>query len=89
MCIRDRAQITRDHSLVASLVAAGALEPEDVYTHEQKAMIYRSVGEADDLTVDTFSLNLRPDDRLLLCSCLLYTSPSPRDRPRSRMPSSA
>ena len=22
-------------------------------------------------------------------SCLLYTSPSPRDRPRSRMPSSA
>ena len=23
------------------------------------------------------------------CSCLLYTSPSPRDRTRSRMPSSA
>ena len=26
---------------------------------------------------------------LLLCVCLLYTSPSPRDRTRSRMPSSA
>ena len=26
---------------------------------------------------------------LLICSCLLYTSPSPRDRTRSRMPSSA
>ena len=25
----------------------------------------------------------------LMCSCLLYTSPSPRDRTRSRMPSSA
>eukprot|EP00657_Telonema_sp_P-1_P001331 TRINITY_DN13134_c0_g1_i1.p1 TRINITY_DN13134_c0_g1~~TRINITY_DN13134_c0_g1_i1.p1 ORF type:complete len:103 (-),score=50.82 TRINITY_DN13134_c0_g1_i1:117-425(-) len=25
----------------------------------------------------------------LHCSCLLYTSPSPRDRTRSRMPSSA
>ncbi|MBP6789900.1 MAG: serine/threonine-protein phosphatase [Candidatus Promineofilum sp.] len=62
------AQITRDHSLVASLVAAGALEPEAVYTHEQKAMIYRSIGEADDLTVDTFNLSLRPGDRLLLCS---------------------
>ena len=24
-----------------------------------------------------------------ICSCLLYTSPSPRDRTRSRMPSSA
>ena len=25
----------------------------------------------------------------LVCACLLYTSPSPRDRTRSRMPSSA
>ena len=25
----------------------------------------------------------------LYCNCLLYTSPSPRDRTRSRMPSSA
>ena len=24
-----------------------------------------------------------------ICTCLLYTSPSPRDRTRSRMPSSA
>ena len=61
-------QVTRDHSLVASLVAAGALEPEAVYTHDQKAMIYRSVGEGNTLTVDTFDLSLRPDDRLLLCS---------------------
>ena len=28
-------------------------------------------------------------DRLYRCLCLLYTSPSPRDRTRSRMPSSA
>ena len=26
---------------------------------------------------------------VILCTCLLYTSPSPRDRPLSRMPSSA
>ena len=31
---------------------------------------------------------LGPDERLLY-TCLLYTSPSPRDRTRSRMPSSA
>ena len=33
----------------------------------------------------------RPDeaDKLTLTDCLLYTSPSPRDRTRSRMPSSA
>jgi len=28
-------------------------------------------------------------DEAWFCSCLLYTSPSPRDRTRSRMPSSA
>ena len=30
-----------------------------------------------------------PNSRYLYISCLLYTSPSPRDRTRSRMPSSA
>ena len=29
------------------------------------------------------------EDRAALTNCLLYTSPSPRDRTRSRMPSSA
>ena len=28
-------------------------------------------------------------DPEMLCACLLYTSPSPRDRQKSRMPSSA
>ena len=28
-------------------------------------------------------------DFIIFCTCLLYTSPSPRDRTRSRMPSSA
>ena len=31
----------------------------------------------------------RPRQRLDVFSCLLYTSPSPRDRQKSRMPSSA
>ena len=31
----------------------------------------------------------RPDGNCRACICLLYTSPSPRDRTRSRMPSSA
>ena len=32
---------------------------------------------------------IRPGDRILVSGCLLYTSPSPRDRYISRMPSSA
>ena len=31
----------------------------------------------------------KPFDQRLITTCLLYTSPSPRDRTRSRMPSSA
>ena len=39
---------------------------------------------------DTFFRDLRlPDPAFHLDVCLLYTSPSPRDRTRSRMPSSA
>ena len=35
------------------------------------------------------SLNITPVDTSLVSSCLLYTSPSPRDLSTSRMPSSA
>ena len=56
------------------LASAGETEPND-----PNAMSLATVGK-DGL----------PDVRIvLLKSCLLYTSPSPRDRTRSRMPSSA
>ena len=32
---------------------------------------------------------VRGEDIVALCDCLLYTSPSPRDKRQSRMPSSA
>ena len=35
------------------------------------------------------SKSLSKKKREYLCTCLLYTSPSPRDRQKSRMPSSA
>ena len=33
--------------------------------------------------------NPEKSEKIYLCGCLLYTSPSPRDRQKSRMPSSA
>ena len=47
--------------------------------------------EKNDITViDEHAATLkRLQERLDLRTCLLYTSPSPRDRTRSRMPSSA
>ncbi|GCE23289.1 PP2C family protein-serine/threonine phosphatase [Dictyobacter kobayashii] len=61
-------QITRDHSLVASLVAFGQITPDEIYTHPDRSKIYRSLGQGDELHVDSFAIDLQPHDRLLLCS---------------------
>jgi len=61
-------RVTRDHSLVESLVAVGMIQPEEVYTHPQRNEVYRSVGDKPQVEVDTFVERLRPGDALLLCS---------------------
>jgi serine/threonine protein phosphatase PrpC len=60
-------QLTTDHSIVAGMVAAGTIEPEEVYTHPQRSVIYRSIGDRPAVEVDKSTHSLSPDDRLVLC----------------------
>jgi len=61
-------QITKDHSLVASLVAEGQILPAEIYTHPQRNVIYRFLGQKGMVQPDIFHRTLKPGDHLLLCS---------------------
>jgi len=64
----EMVQITRDHSLVANLVAEGQILPDEIYTHPQRNMIYRFLGQKGPAHVDIFDETLKPGDFILLCS---------------------
>ncbi|HSG35279.1 MAG TPA: protein phosphatase 2C domain-containing protein [Sphingomonadaceae bacterium] len=53
--VRDGAitQLTRDHSLVQDLLAAGMIEAKEAEQHPNANVITRAVGAAEDLKVDT------------------------------------
>ncbi len=61
--------ITKDHSLVARLVDAGHITPDQIYDHPQRNLIYRSLGAGhSSVEVDVFYEALKPGDILLLCT---------------------
>ncbi len=61
--------LTKDHSLVAKLVEANQISPDDVYTHPQRNLIYHSLGAGHkQVDPDVFHKSLQPGDKLLLCS---------------------
>jgi serine/threonine protein phosphatase PrpC len=61
-------QITQDHSLVARLVELGQATPEEALTHTHRNVLYRAVGQAGSLEVDTFLQPFPVGSALLLCS---------------------
>jgi protein phosphatase len=61
-------QLTDDHSLVGDLVRSGQLTREEADIHPQRSVITRALGTDPDVDVDTFTVELRDGDLLLLCS---------------------
>ena len=60
--------ITRDHSLVASLISEGHISPNELYYHPQRNVIYRYLGQKGKAQPDIYQQCLKPGDELLLCS---------------------
>jgi len=61
-------RLTRDHSLIQALIDAGEVEPQDARDHPSRSVITRHVGMVPPAHPDVSSVELRPADRLLLCS---------------------
>lgn len=61
-------QLSRDHSLVQSLVDAGMLAPDEAESHPNANVVTRAVGAAEELKVDVVSGDARLGDRFILAS---------------------
>lgn len=71
---KDRLQqITRDHSLMADLIEAGQITPEEAKVHPNRSVITRAIGSDIHMRPDIYELNVSAGDRLLLCSDGLST----------------
>jgi serine/threonine protein phosphatase PrpC len=64
----DIQRVTQDHSYVSRLIELGELTPEEAAVHPQRHVLYRAIGQGDDLDIDTYHQPLPPGSRLLLCS---------------------
>jgi PPM family protein phosphatase len=60
--------LTRDHTVVAELLARGALSSSEAAVHPYKSVLSRNLGGRSDARVDLTDLELEPGDRVLLCS---------------------
>ena len=64
--------LTRDHTIVEELVDRGLLSPEEADRHPYKNVLSRNLGARSEARVDIVEIELKPGDRLLLCSDGLY-----------------
>jgi len=61
-------QLTRDHSYVEDLVAAGEITPDEARTHPRRHIVTRALGVEPGIDVDAWERLARPGERYLMCS---------------------
>ncbi len=67
--VNDRiTQITRDHTMVQSLVELGKISAEEAKTHPEKNIITRALGVEDNILTDSYCIDISKNDVILLCT---------------------
>lgn len=64
----DLKQITRDHSVVQTLVESGKLSPEEARVHPEKNVITRALGVEENILTDSYCIEISENDKILLCT---------------------
>lgn len=72
-------QLTEDHSLLARMEAMQHPLLEDPSFVVPRSVLYRSVGQEDDVTPDLMEFVVAPGDRIVLCSDGLWDELSPQE----------
>ena len=67
------AQLTKDHSVVQELLDRGEIEENEAVVHPLKNVITKAVGVPEKTEGDVDTLDLLPDDIILICSDGLST----------------
>lgn len=64
----DIIQITKDHSWVEEMVKNGEITESQARIHPKKNIITRALGIDEVVHADYFEINVKPDDKILMCS---------------------
>jgi PPM family protein phosphatase len=71
--------LTRDHTWVSEQRKLGLITAAEAERSEKRHVLTRSLGPEMFVTVDTCSVSLKPDDRLVLCTDGFYGGLYPED----------
>jgi PPM family protein phosphatase len=64
----DLRLLTEDHTLVHRMVTEGEISKEEAESHPQRSVLTRALGVDTIVDVDDDTVQVRPSDRLLLCT---------------------
>jgi len=65
---RQLRQLTQDHSLVARMVEAGLITPQEAADSPQRGVLYKSLGQRQGIVADVDFIRISEFSHLLLCS---------------------